>query len=83
MGFFFGLVLSSTYFVKTIAMGLEDLFVLCYRTVGAYFIAVATLTETSNNLCFIFLCGAITFSHDIARISGNFILFALASISIS
>lgn len=78
--FFFGLVLASTWFVtkdikgwnwKTVAG-----FVGC--AVIAYYITVATPAETSTNLMFIFLCGAIAICAMILPgISGSFILVLL------
>lgn len=78
--FFFGLVLSSTYFVaKTITQwDWKTYLFFVIGTVGAYFITVATPTETSNNLFFIFLCGAIAICAMILPgISGSFILVLL------
>ena len=78
--FFFGLVLSSTYFVaKTITQwDWKTYLFFVIGTVGAYFITVATPTETPNNLFFIFLCGAIAICAMILpRISGSFILVLL------
>ena len=78
--FFFGLVLASTWFVtkdikgwnwKTVA-GFVD------GAVIAYYITVATPAETSTNLMFIFLCGAIAICAMILPgISGSFILVLL------
>lgn len=78
--FFFGLVLSSTYFVaKTITQwDWKTIVSFVIGTVGAYFITVATPTETPNNLFFIFLCGAIAICAMILPgISGSFILVLL------
>lgn len=78
--FFFGLVLSSTYFVaKTITQwDWKTYLFFVFGTVGAYFITVATPTETPNNLFFIFLCGAIAICAMILPgISGSFILVLL------
>ena len=78
--FFFGLVLSSTYFVaKTITQwDWKTYLFIVIGTVGAYFITVATPTETPNNLFFIFLCGAIAICAMILPgISGSFILVLL------
>lgn len=78
--FFFGLVLSSTYFVaKTITQwDWKTYLFFVIGTVGAYFITVATPTETPNNLFFIFLCGAIAIcSMILPGISGSFILVLL------
>ena len=79
--FFFGLVLSSTYFVaKTITQwDWKTYLFFVIGTVGAYFITVATPTETPNNLFFIFLCGAIAICAMILPgISGSFILVLLS-----
>ena len=78
--FFFGLVLSSTYFVaKTITQwDWKTYLFFIIGTVGAYFITVATPTETPSNLFFIFLCGAIAICAKILPgISGSFILVLL------
>jgi putative membrane protein len=78
--FFFGLVLSSTYIVaKTITQwDWKTYLFFVIGTVGAYFITVATPTETPNNLFFIFLCGAIAICAMILPgISGSFILVLL------
>ena len=80
--FFFGLVLSSTYFVaKTITQwDWKTYLFFVIGTVGAYFITVATPTETPNNLFFIFLCGAIAICAMILPgISGSFILVLLGN----
>lgn len=78
--FFFGLVLASTWFVskdikewnvKTVASFIVGAAV-------AYYITVATPTETPTNLLFIFLCGAIAICAMILPgISGSFILVLL------
>ena len=78
--FFFGLVLASTWFVskdikewnvKTVASFIVGAAV-------AYYITVATPTETPTNLFFIFLCGAIAICAMILPgISGSFILVLL------
>ena len=78
--FFFGLVLSSTYFVaKTITQwDWKTYLFFIIGTVGAYFITVATPTETPSTLFFIFLCGAIALCAMILPgISGSFILVLL------
>ena len=78
--FFFGVVLSSTYFVaKTITQwDWKTYLFFIIGTVGAYFITVATPTETPSNLFFIFLCGAIAICAMILPgISGSFILVLL------
>ena len=78
--FFFGLVLASTWFVSKDIKGLN------WKTVAgfvvgaavAYYITVATPAETSTNLMFIFLCGAIAICAMILPgISGSFILVLL------
>lgn len=78
--FFFGLVLASTWFVskdikswnwKTILSFIAGIAI-------AYYITVATPTETPTNLPFIFLCGAIAICAMILPgISGSFILVLL------
>lgn len=78
--FFFGLVLASTWFVskdikewnvKTVASFIVGAAV-------AYYITVATPTETPSNQLFIFLCGAIAICAMILPgISGSFILVLL------
>ena len=78
--FFFGLVLSSTYFVaKTITQWDWKTYLFFFiGTVAAYFITVATPAETPSNLFFIFLCGAIAICAMILPgISGSFILVLL------
>ncbi|MDD2416928.1 MAG: DUF368 domain-containing protein [Parabacteroides sp.] len=78
--FFFGLVLCSTYFVaKTITQwDWKTYLFFIIGTVGAYFITVATPTETPSSLFFIFLCGAIAICAMILPgISGSFILVLL------
>lgn len=78
--FFFGLVLASTWFVS------KDIKEWNWKTViafivgaaVAYYITVATPTETPSNLLFIFLCGAIAICAMILPgISGSFILVLL------
>ena len=75
--FFFGLVLASTWFVTKDIKGWN------WKTVAgfvggaviAYYITVATPAETSTNLMFIFLCGAIAICAMILPgLSGSFIL---------
>ena len=78
--FFFGLVLASTWFVTKDIKGwnwkTEAGFV--GGAVIAYYITVATPAETSTNLMFIFLCGAIAICAMILPgISGSFILVLL------
>ena len=78
--FFFGLVLASTWFVskdikewnvKTVASFIVGAAV-------AYYITVATPTETPSNLLFIFLCGVIAICAMILPgVSGSFILVLL------
>lgn len=78
--FFFGLVLASTWFVTKDIKGWN------WKTVAgfvggaviAYYITVATPAETSTNLMYIFLCGAIAICAMILPgISGSFILVLL------
>ncbi len=78
--FFFGLVLASTWFVS------KDIKEWNWKTilgfiagaVVAYYITIATPAETSTNLFFIFLCGAIAICAMILPgISGSFILVLL------
>ena len=78
--FFFGLVLASTWFVTKDIKGWN------WKTVAgfvggaviAYYIKVATPAESSTNLMFIFLCGAIAICAMILPgISGSFILVLL------
>ena len=78
--FFFGLVLASTWFVTKDIKGWN------WKTVAgfvggaviAYYITVATPAETSTNLMFIFLCGAIAIcAMLLPGISGSFILVLL------
>ena len=78
--FFFGLVLASTWFVTKDIKGWN------WKTVAgfvggaviAYYITVATPAETSTNLMFIFLSGAIAICAMILPgISGSFILVLL------
>lgn len=78
--FFFGLVLSSTWFVA------QDIQQWNWKTVTAfvagigiaYYITVATPAQTPNGLPFIFLCGAIAICAMILPgISGSFILVLL------
>lgn len=78
--FFFGLVLASTWFVS------KDIKEWNVKTISsfiigaavAYYITVATPTETPSNLLFIFLCGAIAICAMILPgISGSFILVLL------
>lgn len=78
--FFFGLVLASTYFVsKQIeSWRFNRIIVFILGAVGAFFITVATPVETSIDLWFIFLCGAIAICAMILPgISGSFILVLL------
>lgn len=78
--FFFGLVLASTWFVS------KDIKEWNWKTITAfiagaavaYYITVATPTETPSNYLFIFLCGAIAICAMILPgISGSFILVLL------
>ncbi len=78
--FFFGLVLASTWFVS------KDIKEWNWKTVSgflvgavvAFYITVATPTETPSNLFFIFFCGVIAICAMILPgISGSFILVLL------
>lgn len=78
--FFFGLVLASTWFVS------KDIKEWNWKTVSgflvgavvAFYITVATPTETPTNLLFIFFCGVIAICAMILPgISGSFILVLL------
>lgn len=82
--FFFGLVLASTWFVS------KDIKEWNWKTVlgfivgaaVAYYITVATPAETSTQLWFIFLCGAIAICAMILPgISGSFILLLMGKYS--
>lgn len=78
--FFFGLVLSSTYFVsKQIEKwNVASIVSFVIGILIAYYITVATPTETPTDLWFIFLCGAIAICAMILPgISGSFILVLL------
>ena len=78
--FFFGLVLASTWFVTKDIKGWNWKTVAGFvgGAVTAYYITVATPAETSTNLMFIFLCGAIAICAMILPgISGSFILVLL------
>ncbi len=78
--FFFGLVLSSTYFVsKEIKVWkLSRYIAFALGSIIAFYITVATPAETPTDLWFIFLCGAIAICAMILPgISGSFILVLL------
>ena len=78
--FFFGLVLASTWFVTKDIKGWNWKTVAGFAggAVIAYYITVVTPAETSTNLMFIFLCGAIAICAMILPgISGSFILVLL------
>ena len=78
--FFFGLVLASTWFVGKDIKEWNWKTVLGFMggTALAYYITIATPTETPTNLLFIFLCGAIAICAMILPgISGSFILVLL------
>ncbi|MEG2121598.1 MAG: DUF368 domain-containing protein [Rikenellaceae bacterium] len=78
--FFFGLVLASTLFVSQ-RVKKWDVWRWLFFALGiaiAYYITIATPTETSNSLWFIFLCGMIAICAMILPgISGSFILLLL------
>lgn len=78
--FFFGLVLSSIYFVSKDVKQWNWKTILSYilGIVAAYFITVTTPAETPDNLFFVFICGAIAICAMILPgISGSFILVLL------
>lgn len=78
--FFFGLVLASTWFVGKDIKGWNWKTILAFMAGAgiAYYITVATPSETPSNLLFIFLCGAIAICAMILPgISGSFILVLL------
>ena len=78
--FFFGLILSSTWFVwKNIKMkSFSRILTFIIGALLAFFITKATPIETSNSSWYIFLCGAIAICAMILPgISGSFILVLL------
>lgn len=78
--FFFGLVLASTWFVSKDIKEWNWKTILSFvvGTAIAYYITVATPTETPSHPLFIFLCGAIAICAMILPgISGSFILVLL------
>lgn len=78
--FFFGLVLSSIYYVVKDVSRWNFLNVMMFvaGTAVAYYITVVTPTSTTNDLWFIFLSGAIAICAMILPgISGSFILLLL------
>ncbi|MBE9488504.1 MAG: DUF368 domain-containing protein [Bacteroidetes bacterium] len=78
--FFFGLVLSSTYFVarRISKWTLVTMLMFVLGAVAAYFITVLTPAETPNSLFFIFICGMLAICAMILPgISGSFILLLL------
>lgn len=78
--FFFGLVLSSTYFVslRIKQWNIGRIIAFAIGTALAYYITVATPAQTPDNLFFIFLCGTIAICAMILPgISGSFILVLL------
>ncbi len=78
--FFFGLVLASTWFVSKDIKEWNWKTILGFLAgaVVAFYITVATPTETPTNLLFIFFCGAIAICAMILPgISGSFILVLL------
>ena len=78
--FFFGLVLASTWFVGKDIKGWNWKTILAFiaGAVIAYYITVATPSNTPSNLLFVFLCGAIAICAMILPgISGSFILVLL------
>lgn len=78
--FFFGLVLSSIYYVvKNVSeWNVKNVFMFLVGTAVAYYITIVTPTSTTNDLWFIFLSGAIAICAMILPgISGSFILLLL------
>ena len=78
--FFFGLVLSSIYYVvKNVSeWNVMNVFMFLLGTAVAYYITIVTPTSTTNDLWFIFLSGAIAICAMILPgISGSFILLLL------
>ncbi|MGL5635693.1 MAG: DUF368 domain-containing protein [Bacteroidales bacterium] len=78
--FFFGLVLASTYFVslRIKQWGFSPIVAFLLGAIGAFYITMATPTETPDAYWFIFLSGAIAICAMILPgISGSFILVLL------
>lgn len=78
--FFFGLVLSSIYYVvKNVSQwNVMNMFMFLVGTAVAYYITIVTPTSTTDDLWFIFLSGAIAICAMILPgISGSFILLLL------
>ena len=78
--FFFGLVIASTYFVskRVQVWNWKRWFSFIIGAGIAYYITIATPSQTPENLSFIFLCGAIAICAMILPgISGSFILLLL------
>ena len=78
--FFFGLVLASIWFVsrEVAQWNAKTVIAFAAGAVAAYAIIITTPAETSNDLWFIFLCGAIAICAMILPgISGSFILVLL------
>lgn len=78
--FFFGLVLSSIYYVvkNVSSWNVLNMFMFLVGTAVAYYITIVTPTSTTNDLWFIFLSGAIAICAMILPgISGSFILLLL------
>ena len=78
--FFFGLVLASIWFVsrEVTQWNAKTVIAFAAGAVAAYAITITTPAETSNDLWFIFLCGAIAICAMILPgISGSFILVLL------
>lgn len=82
-GFFFGLILASVYLVgKKVKDKSKPLnwIGLIVGTVVAYFITIATPTQGSESLIYIFICGTIAICAMILPgISGSFILLLLGA----
>ena len=80
LSFFYGLVLASIWFVsrEVAQWNAKTVIAFAAGAVAAYAITITTPAETSNDLWFIFLCGAIAICAMILPgISGSFILVLL------
>jgi putative membrane protein len=81
-GFFFGLIVASVWLVgKTVKnWNLKTIAGVIAGTVAAYFITIMGPSEESQNLIYIFICGAIAVCAMILPgISGSFILLLLGA----
>lgn len=81
-GFFFGLIIASVWLVgKTVKeWNIKSILGVLGGTIAAYFITVLGPSEESQNLFYIFICGAIAVCAMILPgISGSFILLLLGA----